>query len=294
MGYTKVFLKWVGGKNQIIDKITETLPTHINSFHDVFVGGGSVLFAVLQSRDINILGRVYAYDKNIHLINTYTQIQTNGTAVLSELKHHFDTYRSLKGSFVNRSPTNDTEGRTSKESYYYRCRHLFNNCNDSVQKAALFIFLNKTCFRGLYREGPNGFNVPFGHYKTTPHCMTLSELLDIQELIKDVTFIHSDFNDSIKNIQKNDFAYFDPPYAPENKSSFVGYTKDGFGIDMHNKLFELVKSLKHAQFTMSNSNVPLVTEAFSTYTIHVIPAKRRINSKNPSSVTEEVIVTNSE
>ena len=101
--------------------------------------------------------------------------------------------------------------------------------------------LNKTGFRGMYREGPKGFNIPYGHYKKTPTIVTKKELDEISNLIKNVEFIVSDFKDSIKNVKEGDFIYLDPPYAPENKKSFVGYTAEGFSLETHNKLFNEVK-----------------------------------------------------
>ena len=120
----------------------------------------------------------------------------------------------------------------SKESYYYWIRNKYNTIEkNTVECSALFMFLNKTCFRGMYREGPKGFNVPYGHYKKTPVIIKQQDLNTISELIKDVEFIHSDFRDSIKKIKPSDFVYFDPPYAQENKNSFVDYVADGFTLE---------------------------------------------------------------
>jgi len=154
------------------------------------------------------------------------------------------------------------------------------------------MFINKTCFRGMYREGPNGYNVPYGHYKKTPNILTEEELHNFSTLIKDVEFIHSDFNNSINNIKSNDFVYFDPPYAPENEKSFVGYIANGFNLDTHNILFNKIKNLKNIQFVMSNSNVDLVINSFKDYNIEKIIARRAINSKKPGSTTKELIIYN--
>jgi DNA adenine methylase len=162
---------------------------------------------------------------------------------------------------------------------------------DSAEHAALFMVINKTCFRGIYREGPNGYNVPYGHYAKTPQVITESQLSDISSLIKDVKFIHSDFSNSIKNVTEGDFVYLDPPYAPENNTSFVGYNADGFGLNKHIELFDEIKKLK-TKFVMSNSKVELVTEAFNDYNTIDIKARRAINSKKPESVTTEVIIYN--
>jgi DNA adenine methylase len=156
----------------------------------------------------------------------------------------------------------------------------------------MFMFLNKTCFRGVYREGPNGFNVPYGHYKTTPTLMSLDELMGVSELIRNVEFRQCDFREAFKNVGKGDFVYLDPPYAPETKTSFVGYTKDGFGLKDHEDLFELTKN-SGADFVMSNAKVDLVTEVFSDYNIKELQARRAIHSKKPDSTTTEVLVSSS-
>jgi DNA adenine methylase len=154
--------------------------------------------------------------------------------------------------------------------------------------------LNKTGFRGMYREGPNGFNIPYGHYKKTPSIVTKKELDEISNLIKNVEFIVSDFNNSIKNVKEGDFVYLDPPYAPENKKSFVGYTAEGFSLETHNKLFNEVKQFnnKNIKFIMSNAKVELVLNNFNNYNCEEIKARRAINSKNPESTTIEVIIYN--
>ena len=156
--------------------------------------------------------------------------------------------------------------------------------------SAYFIFLNKIGFRGMYREGPNGFNVPFGHYKKVPEIFNKDQLYKIQSLIKNVNFYCQSFENSLENVDIGDYVYLDPPYAKENKNSFVGYNKEGFDLDTHIRLFSLIKNLK-VKFSMSNSNVPLVTKTFEDYEITRIEARRAIHSKNPGSKTTEVIIS---
>tara|TARA_B100000401_G_scaffold434803_1_gene375515 strand:+ start:607 stop:1488 length:882 start_codon:yes stop_codon:yes gene_type:complete len=288
----KPIIKWVGGKTQILDKVLETFPREIENYHELFVGGGSVLFGLLESKDITVKGRVYAYDKNQKLINMYRQIQTNPKDVHDHLLELFTTYDTRTGTEVNRKPQTEEEGMTSKESYYYWVRKTYNDLLPTTHvHAATLIFLNKTCFRGVYREGPNGFNVPYGHYKTTPLIVHLDELIKLQDLIKNVVFKWCDFRVPFtQTINDNDFIYADPPYAPESVKSFVGYTKDGFGISDHEDLFNLLKS-SGISFVMSNAKVDLVTSGFKDYKIEDVPARRAIHSKNPGALTTEVLIS---
>jgi DNA adenine methylase len=153
--------------------------------------------------------------------------------------------------------------------------------------------LNKLCFRGIFREGPNGFNVPFGHYKKTPTIITYNDLNVISELIQPVEFICCDYKESFDNLKNGDFMYIDPPYVPEKVTSFVGYTSHGFNLQNHMDLFKHILELKNKdiKFTLCNSNVPLVIETFENYKIQKISARRAIHSKKPQTKTTEVIIT---
>lgn len=292
----KPFLKWIGGKTQIIDTIISKIPDVIENYHEPFVGGGSVLFAVLslqRQNKIQINGKLFVSDVNSALINVYKQIQNNYTDLYDCIQDYMNIYDNLKGTEINRKPKDIDEAITSKESYYYWLRDKYNKIeNDNIDKAALFMILNKTCFRGLYREGPNGFNVPYGHYKKTPHIANLSELKMLSEMTQDVVFMCNDFTSSLEMVKLGDFVYLDPPYAPETEKSFVGYVADGFNLDMHLKLFDMVKNIPNIHFVMSNSNVDLVRDNFEGYNIDEITARRAINSKNPGSKTKEVIIYN--
>jgi len=268
----KPLLKWVGGKTQIIDDVLETFPSDIQTYHEPFVGGGSVLLAVLSSPDIKV-ARVRASDNNPHLIAFYKQVQQDPELFHLAVEHVFKAY--------------DRAG-ADKEFFYYeqrtRYRELPTGC---VEKSALLLFLNKTCFRGLYREGPSGFNVPYGHYKTTPKWPTLEELQQLQALLRPVEFAVCDFSEALSHVvNPGDFVYADPPYAQETKTSFKDYTQNGFDQD------RLFKELQKVVFTMSNANVPCVTEFFKDYQVYYIKARRAINSKKPDSTTTEVLVTN--
>ena len=168
----KPFIKWLGGKTNILQYIIKRIPNKMENYHELFLGGGSVLFAVLslqKNKNIEITNKIYAYDINETLINLYKHLQKNYDMLFDAIRYYFDEYDSIEKHDVNRNPVSHDEALTSKESYYYWIRKQFNNENKkTLEAAALFVFLNKTCFRGVYREGPNGFNVPYGHYKTTP------------------------------------------------------------------------------------------------------------------------------
>lgn len=265
----KPFIKWVGGKTQLLQKVLDKFPTEINNYHEPFMGGGSVFLGVLSSPNITVKGTIYASDANPHLVALYRQVQDDPEALIREL------------AVLCRDLT---------EERYYVVRSDFNQ----DPTPARFLYLNKTCFRGLYREGPNGFNVPFGHNKA-PGIYDADNLREISRLIKDVVFTCQSFQQSLERVvDSRDFVYLDPPYAPENAASFVSYTKSGFGKDAHELLFNMTRSLP-CPFLMSNSNVALVREAFPDpqFTTEIVLARRAINSKDPSAQTNEVLIQSS-
>lgn len=298
----KPFLKWAGGKSQIIDNIIEKIPEEINNYHELFLGGGSVLLSVLslqRQNKINIKNKIYAYDFNKSLINTFVQIKNNVNEVVIELNKLKNEFTEIKkNTNGQRGKPNDLDNNTYKntrEHYYYWIRDLYNkHSKDTVLSSAYFIFLNKTGFKGMYREGSNGFNIPYGQKdkKSIPSIFSEEHLKNISNLIKYVDFKHMNFIDSIKNVKHGDFVYLDPPYAPENSKSFVGYLQDGFDLETHKLLFSEIKKLGKTKFVMSNAKVELVTENFKNYNCEDIIARRAINSKKPGSKTTEVIIYN--
>ena len=294
-------LKWVGGKGQIIDKLAKKIPKEMNQYHELFVGGGSFLIMVLWAKKkglITIEGDINAYDLNEALIGSYNNIKSNKEELFETIKEIEKEFNQceVEGD-VKRKPLLKEDALTSKESYYFWIRKLYNEQNDkcSILSSAYFIFLNKTGFRGMYREGPNGFNIPYGHNKN-PKIINKEELDYISELIQEVNFNHCDFSKGYENIiGEGHFIYLDPPYAPENDTSFVGYTKEGFGIEQHELLFNCAKKIsKENMIMMSNANVKLVRDNLSVeeYNYEVVSCRRAINSKNPGAKTEEVIITN--
>jgi DNA adenine methylase len=297
--FIKPFIKWVGGKTQIIEQVISEFPIVINNYHELFLGGGSVLLALLsvvKANKIKVNGKIYAYDINQTLINMYKNIQNSCDALILTIETLIEDYNEITEQNGNKKPKTIQEAKESKEGYYYWIRQSFNKMTQSEKNGILgssyFIFLNKTCFRGLYREGPNGFNVPFGHYKN-PEIIDKTHLKEVSELIKDVTFTYSGFDESFLKVDEiltnDDFVYLDPPYAPENDKSFVNYTTDGFNKEQHQKLFTLSKKYN---FLMSNADVDFVKNEYldKKYTIKIISCKRSINSKNPESKTNEVLI----
>ena len=302
MQVVKPFMKWVGGKTQIIDDVMSLFPNQMNNYYEPFLGGGSVLLAFLsriQSGNINISGKIYASDLNSNLIGLYKNVQSNPDDLITEVSKLTEEFDTSRGTIVNRKASTLEEAKTSPESYYFWIRSRFNaltrDQRTTVAASAMLLFMNKTCFRGVYREGPNGFNVPFGNYKN-PTILDEEHIKMISSLIKDVVFTSCPFSDSLTSIVSGDFVYLDPPYAPENATSFVAYTSDGFSMENHTMLFELCAAMKdkHVKMLMSNADVKLVRDAFQSvnYVTKIVSCRRAIHSRNPSSRTNEVLITN--
>jgi len=300
----KPILKWVGGKTQIIDKLLMEFPIEINNYREAFLGGGSVLFALLsyvKTGIIKIHGNIYAHDLNEPLIYIYKNIQTHHNELYDSLQTMITTYNECGNGEINRTPANIEEAKVAKENYYYWIRSEYNklsiNDKKSITGSAMFIFLNKTCFRGVFRVGPKGFNVPFGHYNN-PEIINRAHLEEIHELIQNVIFEYGDFTTSLIDVQTNDFVYLDPPYAPETDTSFVKYTENGFALEKHIQLFNLIHNLSETnkKIMLSNADVTLVRENFPSerYNTTSILCKRSINSKNPEAKAKEVIIKNYE
>lgn len=299
---TKPILKWVGGKTQIIQDVLELFPTEINNYYEPFLGGGSVLLGLLsyiKAGKIKLSGKVYANDINPNIIWLYKNIQLQPDNLITEIKYLVNDFIKINGNLVNRKPLNIEEAKTSFESYYFWIRNQFNSLkNDekyTPKASAMLLFMNKTCFRGLYREGPNGFNVPYGNYKN-PTIIDEKHIKNVSILIKDVIFTVGHYNNILQNPIQDDFIYLDPPYAPENNKSFVTYTDKGFNLEEHKLLFSLCNIIhnKGCKLLMSNSDVSLVKTSFSDnkYKIKVISCRRSINSKKPDAKTNEVLIKN--
>lgn len=299
MSIVKPFLKWVGGKSQILNEVLDSFPRELNNYHEPFLGGGSVLLGLLsrvREGHIILAGNVYASDLNSNLIGLYKNIQSSPDALIREVKKLTTEFAQCQDVRVNRAAISLEEALTSPESYYFWVRSRFNALSKqertTAAASAMLLFMNKTCFRGVYREGPHGFNVPFGNYKQ-PGILDEVHIREVSQLVKNVIFTNQSFQSSLSKVRAGDFVYLDPPYAPESAKSFVGYTADGFGLDTHKELFALCVELPGC-FLMSNAYVPLVTDAFPspTFQTKIISCRRAIHSKNPESKTNEVLITN--
>jgi len=269
-------IKWVGGKSKLFSSISSYYPDEINNYHELFVGGGSALLGLLymiNNDKIKVNGKIYAYDSNEILVAYYKQLQSNYSLL-------FDTVMQIKNA-----ETDD------KSEYYYSIRTLYNNRkNSDIMKVAQFVYLNKTCFRGVFRLNKSGgFNVPYGNYKN-PEIVNKEHLEKISQLFKNVEFICCDF-ENVKDIEEKDFVYMDPPYVPEKKGGFVSYSKSGFVKEKHKALFKLCNDMK-CKWVLSNSNTDIVKENLKKFNIQKIDARRAINSTNPAAKTKEVIIYN--
>ena len=306
----------MGGKTQLLPTIVPLIPREINNYYEPFVGGGSVLMAVLslqQAGDINIKGDIVCSDFNSQLINVYKCMQARPQELYNIFTRYLSQYdtcatcdASSNGETPNRHPTTKKEAMQSKESYYYWTRKQYNDivkkndAKDCLAMAGHLLFLNKTCFRGMYREGPNGFNIPYGHYKKTPQALSLAEFHTISASIQPVQFTSGDFSTTldaaVQSKDKQDFIYLDPPYAPIKAASFVNYTKLGFDENQHRTLFDYMNQISsHSTILMSNSNADMVLDAFQSnplLTTTYIDARRAINAKNPGKKVKEVLVGN--
>lgn len=291
----KPFLKWAGGKGQILHEIERYYPfskNKITKYAEPFVGGGAVLFDVLSKY---ALKDIYISDINTELINTYCVVRDNIDKLIRILS-------VMQNEFVPM----DTDKR---KRYYYEKRELFNdlkvngNANVNIEKAALMIFLNRTCFNGLFRVNRKGlFNVPMGAYKNPMICNEVN-LRDVSEKLQNVTIVCGDYRESEDFIDENTFVYFDPPYRPLTEtSSFTAYTENLFDDDEQIELAKFVDRIneKGARILVSNSdpknadkNDDFFDDIYSGYKIKRIGATRMINSNSEArGKIKELIISN--
>lgn len=290
----KSFLKWAGGKGQLIGQISAHLPSDINNittYAEPFVGSGAVMFWMLSK--FQNIERVVINDINSELIKTYNAIKYR----VNEL---IDNLESLDSQYKGNT---DIEVR---KSFFYDRRDEFNSCDDKsddVRVAALFIFLNRTCFNGLYRvNSKNKFNVPFGKY-ANPKICDKDNLLADNEILKKVDILNGDFEATADYGGDNSFFYFDPPYKPISEtSSFNSYAQGGFDDSEQRRLKEFCDALgdKGTKVMVSNSdprsvneNDTFFDELYGEYNIIRVDAKRNINSVGSKrGQIKELLITN--
>ena len=273
----KPFVKWAGGKRQILDKLKSFMPSDYNTYYEPFVGGGALLFDLApKSAIIN--------DSNSELMNVFNVLC-------------YDKLYSKMCKYLNKFE------RKHSEEFYYEIRNIdrnkkkFNRMN-ICKRAARTIYLNKACFNGLYRVNSKGeFNVPFGK-KSKVNTYDGENLLNVYAYLSnndnDITILCTDFENAVSTAKEGDFVYFDPPYDSDT-NTFNSYTEDGFGKNEQRRLARVFKDLdsRGVKVMLSNHNTILINEVYKDYNIHVIEAKRSINSKgNKRGNVNEVIITN--
>ncbi|MBZ2386385.1 DNA adenine methylase [Anaerococcus murdochii] len=289
----KPFIKWAGGKSQLLHEIRKYYPfdEKINRYCEPFVGAGAVLFDVLNSFDLK---EVYISDINKEAINSYKVIRDDVENLIELLEEFQNEYKDLT--------------HEERKVIYYKNREEFNRLKvlknfDSLKRAALFIFLNKTGFNGLYRENMRGlFNVPIGSYKN-PKILDEDNLLNVNKKLQNVEIIHGDYKKSSDFIDNNTFVYFDPPYRPiKPTSNFTSYSKDSFTDEDQIELAEFFKQMdkKSAHLLLSNSdpknydlNDDFFDDLYKGFNIKRVKASRTINSnKNERGQIYEVLINN--
>ncbi len=294
----KPFLKWAGGKGQLIEQMRSYLPKEIvatgriEKYFEPFVGGGAIFFWLSQEFEI---GKAYLYDVNPEIVLAYKTIKSKVHDLLSELSQ-------LEDAYLKRSDK-------SRQVYYYERRDEYNNFiekhvpNNIVRRSALLIFLNKTCFNGLFRVNSKGlFNVPSGRY-SNPKICDEENLLAVRNLLRNTEIERKDFSFCLEKVDSQSLVYFDPPYRPISQTaSFTGYIKNGFKDEDQKRLKEVCDKLKKigAKIVLSNSdpkninpNDHFFEELYTGYQIERLKALRMINcNANRRGVIKELLIMN--
>lgn len=248
------FLKWAGGKSQLLSTFEKFYPKSFNRYFEPFLGGGAVFFS-LAARNQGL--KAVISDCNEELINCYLMLRDNPDEVIEELREH----------------RNDIH-------YFYKIRELVSEELDDAERAARMIFLNKTCFNGLYRVNRKGqFNVPFGRYKN-PKLVDVQNIHAVSRVLANAQIVCQPFEKVVSKARQNDFVYLDPPYHPLSATSnFTGYTKGAFNFADQERLAEVFQSLsqKGCHVMQSNSDIPAIRELYSGFRIETVQAHRAIN-----------------
>ena len=273
----KPFVKWAGGKRQLIPQIEKHLPEKFSSYFEPFLGGGALLFHLL-SENKNLKG--YVSDLNSDLVLAYVTIRDNLNGLLKSLQKHSDNYFS------------------DSKSYYYSVRET--NPKSQIEKVSRLLFMNRTCFNGLYRVNSKGkFNVPLGRY-SNPNIVQEENLRSVNQFLNHNKIIIKcqDFSSTVEKAKRGDFVYFDPPYQPVSKTAnFTSYTNGNFGLNDLKRLAKVSNQLtkKGVNVLLSNSSSKQVRELFSSkdWEIFEIEANRAINSdSNKRTGHSELLIKN--
>lgn len=268
----KPFVKWAGGKRQLISQMNQFFPKSYNKYVEPFVGGGAIFFYLLPKKAILI-------DINKELINTYEIIKNNVSDLIKSLEKH-----------------------KNEKEYYYKIRNadrnpeVFNQWSN-IEKASRTIYMNRCCYNGLYRVNSKGqFNVPFGKYKNPKFCDE-ENLIAVHKILKNIQLVNDTFEKCLNFAEKDDFVYFDPPYVPiSDSANFTSYTKDNFNQDDQLKLYEVFKMLdqRGCKVMLSNSYSKFILDLYNDFKINILQAKRAINSDaTKRGEIREVLITNS-
>ena len=266
------FLKWAGGKGQLLKQYEAFFPLKFNNYIEPFVGGGAVFFHLYNTARVSNGKRAILIDSNEELINCYLTIKADVNKLIRVLSNP---------KFKN------------EEGVYYKIRA--EEPKNKFERAARAIYLNKTCFNGLYRvNSQNKFNVPFGGYKNPTICKS-ENLRAVSLALTNVEILLGDFEKCLDFAKRGDFIYFDPPYQPLNKtSSFTSYTKNSFGERDQQKLCEVFKKLdkRRCKVMLSNSDTPFIRKLYKDFKIETVFAKRAINCNGSErgEITELVIL----
>lgn len=274
----KPFLKWVGGKGQLLNQFESLYPAKYNNYFEPFVGGGAVYFSLTPER-------AHINDINQTLVQTYTNIKNDVEKLICELQN-------LEQDFL----TKDTDAR---KVMYYDIRTKYNQLEpDAFERSLYFLFFNKTAFNGVYRENSKGgFNVPIGSY-ANPKIVDEDNLRLVSKALSKTTITNKSYFEAVSKAKSGDFVYFDPPYHPLSEtSSFTSYSKDSFSKDDQVNLKDLFIELdrKGVYVMLSNSSAPFIQEIYSGYNQVPVFASRMINSKGDKrGKISEVVVLNYE
>ena len=272
------FVKWAGGKRQLLSEIKKRLPADFNIYYEPFIGGGALLLELGHTPSI-------ISDNNHVLIDAYKTIRDFPNELKKQLNDIQEEHNSI-------------DDKDRNKEFYYSKRKEFNDIiysnEDLIRKTTLFIYLNKACFNGLYRVNQKGFfNVP-SNQKTRINLYDDNNINEISSFLKHVKIYNQDFEKTVETAQKGDLIFFDSPYAPLNPQSFDSYTKEGFSVEEHIRLAELYKSLskKGVFCILTNHNTEFIRELYQDFTIEEVDVKRMINSDSKNRVGKEVIITN--